>query len=76
MASESVLTFLNSEVRQKTHNSVNKEGEKDTKFKKGSSHRDSFRPRSRVSSEGRTGRETNWKTRIDEKDQFNQQQGT
>ena len=49
---------------------------KDTKCKKGLSHRDAFRSCSRVSSSGRTGREKNWKTRIEEKDRFNQQQGT
>ena len=51
------------------------ESGRDTKSKKGLSHRDAFRPCSRVSSGGRTGRETNWKTGIEEKDRFNQQQG-
>ena len=49
---------------------------KDIKSKKGSSHRDAFRPCSRVSLGDRTGRKTNWKTRIEENDRFNQQQGT
>ena len=47
-----------------------------TESRKGLSHRDAFRPCSRVSSGGRTSRETNWQTKIEEKDRFNQQQGT
>ena len=46
-----------------------------TKSKKESSNRDAFRPCSRVLSGGKISRETNWKTGIEEKDQFNQQQG-
>ena len=46
------------------------------KAKKELSHRDAFRPCSRVSSGGRTNRETNWKTGVEGKDRFNQQQGT
>ena len=71
-----IITQLKySEERQKTHSSVNTEGEKDTKSKKRLGHRNAFLPSSRVSPGGRTSRETNWKTRINEKDQFNQQQG-
>ena len=49
---------------------------KDTKSKEGMSHRDEFRPCSRVLSGGRTSKETNWKSRTEEKYRFNQQQGT
>ena len=46
------------------------------KAKRGLSHHDMFRPCSRVSSHVRTDRETNWKTGIEGKDRFNQQQET
>ena len=68
--------MYNSEERQKTYNSVNTEGEKDTKFKKGLSHRDAFPPCSRISSGDRTDTKTKRNARIKEKDRFNQQQGT
>ena len=49
---------------------------KDTKSKKGMRHRDAFRPCSRVSSGGRTGKETNSKSRTEEKSRFHQQRRT
>ena len=55
--------------RRATENTKqHKHRRKDTKSKKALSHRDAFRPCSRVSSSGRTSWETNWKTRIGEKD--------
>ena len=63
-------------IRGVTENSANTEGGKIQSRRKGESHRDTFRPCSRVLSGGRTSRETNWKSRTDEKDRFNQQQGT
>ena len=49
-------------------NSANTEGGKIQSRRKGESHRDAFRPCSRVSSDGRTSWETNSKSRTEEKD--------
>ena len=49
---------------------------KDTKPKKELSHRDAFRHCSKGLSWRQVIKETNWKTRIEEKDRFNQQQRT
>ena len=68
------VQLSSSKELQITHNSVNTEREKDIKSKKGVSQRDAFRPCSRVSSGGRTDKETNWKAKIEEKDRFNHQQ--
>ena len=62
-------------MREVTENSTNVEVGKIPSRRKGESHRDAFRPCSRVSSGGRTSRKTNWKSRLGEKDRFNQQQG-
>ena len=64
------------EIRGVTENSANTEVGKIQSRRKGESHRDAFRPCSRLSSGGRTYRETNRKSRTGEKDRFNQQQGT
>ena len=64
------------EIRGVTENSANTEVKKIPRRRKGESHRDAFRPCSRVSSGGRTSRETNWKSWTGEKDRFNQQPGT
>ena len=63
-------------VKGVAKNSANTEGGKIQSRRKGENHRDAFRPCSRVSSGGRTSRETNWKSRTEEKDRFKQQQGT
>ena len=55
-------------TRGVAENSANTEGGKIQSRRKGESHRDAFRPCSRVSSGGRTSRETNRKSRREEKD--------
>ena len=64
------------EIRGVAENSANTEVGKTPSSRKGESHRDAFRPCSMVSSDGRTSRETNWKSKTGEKDRFNQQQET
>ena len=64
------------EIRGVKKNSANTEVGKIQSRKKGESHRDAFRPCSRVSSGGRICRETNRKSRTEEKHQLNHQQGT
>ena len=59
------------DIRGVTENSTNTEVEKISSRRKGESHRDAFRPCSRVSSGGRTSWETNRKSRREEKDRFN-----
>ena len=69
-------TYKKSKIREVAENSANTEAGKTQSRRKGKSHRNAFRPCSKVSSGSRTSRETNWKSRTEEKDRFNQQQGT
>ena len=69
-------TFNKSKIREVAENSANTVEGKILSPRKGMSYRDEFRPFSRVSSGGRPSKETNWKSRTEVKDRFNQQQGT
>ena len=66
----SMIHLRSQKIREVAENSANTEGGKIQSRRKGESHRDAFGPCSRVSTGGRTSRETNWKSKTGEKDRL------